>query len=201
MAEHVQQATGRTLMNEMGLTDAVIERRKQVVGFESSDLGRIMALREFVTEHADEYMAAFFAHLGNFDEARSLLGNRTMLEKARQMKREHLVAMVQGEYGARYVEQRVELGALYAKAGLDTRIFLGAFLQLLKQIGSGVIKRYERSPIEGHDNLMSLNKVAFFDTKTRPVAVAAHKVDVSPGARSTATTSRPARSPKNADVS
>src|SRR6266508_3856954 len=35
---------------------------------------------------------------------------------------------------------------------------------------------------------------AFFEMKTRPVVVAAHSVDVSPGARSTATTLPPARS-------
>jgi rsbT co-antagonist protein RsbR len=163
MADHVQQPTARALMQEMGLTDAVIERRKQIVGFESSDLGRILALREFVIEHTDEYMSAFFAHLASFDEARPLLSNRSTLERARQLKREHLVAMVQGDYGARYVEQRLELGSLYARVGLDTRIFLGAFVQLLKHISTGVMRRFERSTMEAHDNLMSLNKVAFFD--------------------------------------
>jgi rsbT co-antagonist protein RsbR len=163
MVEQIQQTTPRALMQEMGLTDAVIERRKQIVGFESADLARIIALREFVTEHADEYMSSFFAHLANFEEARPLVANRSTLEKARQLKREHLVAMVQGEYGARYVEQRLELGALYARVGLDTRVFLGAFAHLLKQISGGVMRRFERSPAEAHDNLMSLNKVAFFD--------------------------------------
>ena len=81
MAEQIQQTTPRALMQEMGLTDAVIERRKQIVGFESADLVRIIALREFVTEHADEYMSAFFAHLANFEEARPLLANRNTLEK------------------------------------------------------------------------------------------------------------------------
>jgi rsbT co-antagonist protein RsbR len=150
-------------MQEMGLSDAAIERRKQFVGFEAADLGRIAALREIVMEHADEYMAAFFAHLAGFDEARPLLANRGMLDRARQLKREHLVAMVQGDYGARYVEQRIELGSLYAKAGLDTRVFLGAFAQLLRHISGAVTKRYERTPMEAHENLTSLNKIAFFD--------------------------------------
>jgi rsbT co-antagonist protein RsbR len=163
MAEMVQQTAARILMQEMGLTDAAIERRKQLVGLEPPDLGRIAALREFVVEHADEYMNVFFAQLANCDEARGLTANRTMLERARQLKRDHLVAMVQGEYGPRYVEQRLELGSLYARVGLDMRVFLGAFLQLFRHLGGGVMRRFERAPIETHDNLMSLNKVAFFD--------------------------------------
>ena len=42
---------------------------------------------------------------------------------------------------------------------------------------------------------------AFCDTKTRPVVVAAQRVPVSLGARSTAATLPPARSPNAADVS
>jgi rsbT co-antagonist protein RsbR len=71
--------------------------------------------------------------------------------------------MVQGEYGSRYVEQRIDLGSLYARVGLDMRVFLGAFQQMLKQLGGGVIRRFERTAIEAHDNLASLHKVAFFD--------------------------------------
>jgi rsbT co-antagonist protein RsbR len=105
----------------------------------------------------------FFNHLAGLDEARILLASRAMAEKARQLKREHLLAMVQGDYGTKYVEQRLELGALYARAGLDTRVFLGAFHHLLKQVGSAVMKKFERLPMEGFENFMSLKKVAFFD--------------------------------------
>jgi rsbT co-antagonist protein RsbR len=160
--KHAQTAQ-QTLMHEMGLDDAAIERRKRIVGLEPADLGRIAAIREVVREHTEELMAAFFNHLTGLEEARPLLASRALLDKARQLKREHLVAMVQGDYGARYVEQRLELGALYARAGLDVRVFLGAFQQLLQHIGSEVARHFERTPLEGIECLASLHKVAFFD--------------------------------------
>src|SRR5205807_3871483 len=52
---------------------------------------------------------------------------------------------------------------LYAKAGLDARVFLGAFHQLLKHIGSSVMKQVDRKPLDGFENFMSLKKIAFFD--------------------------------------
>jgi rsbT co-antagonist protein RsbR len=108
-------------------------------------------------------MTTFFSHLGKLEEARPLLGSRALLERARQLKREHLVAMVQGEYGPEYVVQRLELGSLYAKAGLDARVFLGAFHQLLKHVGDSVMRQFEGSPSDGFENFMSLKKIAFFD--------------------------------------
>jgi rsbT co-antagonist protein RsbR len=163
MTDQVQRAASRTLMHEMGLNDAAIERRKKIVGFEPADVARIAALKELVMEHTEQYTTTFFNHLAGLEEARSLLANRALLDRARQLKREHLVAMVQGEYGAGYVEQRLELGMLYAKAGLEARVFLGAFHQLLKQVGNHVMKRSEQAPIEGFESFMSLKKVAFFD--------------------------------------
>ena len=163
MTEQVPQATSRALMHEMGLNEAAIERRKKLVGFEPADAARIAALRPLVGERTEDYTAAFFHHLTGLDEARPLMSNRAVLDRARQLKREHLVAMVQGDYGAAYVEQRLELGVLYARVGLDARVFLGAFHHLLRTIGTTVMRQFERAPLEGFEHFMSLKKIAFFD--------------------------------------
>lgn len=151
------EAAPHALLHEMGLDDAAIERRKKIVGLDPEDIPRILALKDLVTERADEYVDVFFHHLAGLDEARPLLANRAVLG------REHLMAMVAGDYGLPYVEQRVKLGTLYARVGLHARVFLGAFHTLLKTIGSAVVGRYERTAHEGFENFMALKKVAFFD--------------------------------------
>jgi rsbT co-antagonist protein RsbR len=163
MNEPVVPKSSQALMRDMGLDQAAIERRRKIVGLEPADLGRIGSVRELVTQHVDDYAAVFFDHLAGLDEARPLMASRALVERARRLKAEHLVAMVQGDYGLKYVEQRIELGALYARAGLDTRVFLGAFQQLLRHIGDAIMKHFESAPAEGFENVMALNKVAFFD--------------------------------------
>jgi len=163
MNDQTQSGASPTLLREMGLNDAAIERRKRIVNLEQSDLVRIAAIKDLITPRTEDYVETFFNHLAGLDEARPLLASRAMVQRARQLKREHLVAMVQGDYGTRYVEQRLELGALYARAGLEARVFLGAFLQLLKQVGNTVMKQFERVPMEGFESFISLKKVAFFD--------------------------------------
>lgn len=163
MADQVGQRESLTLMHQMGLTSAAIERRKQVVGLEPADLKRIETIKDVVLGQAEDYAAAFFDHLASLDEARPLFGNRTFLERAKRLKVEHLKALAAGEYGADYVEQRVELGLLYAAAGLDTRVFLGAFHRLLKVIGADVMKRAGEAGNGAFEAFMSLTKVGFFD--------------------------------------
>lgn len=163
MTDPIQQTPGRALMREMGLTEQNLERRRKIVDLEPKDYERIAAIKDLVIQHAEEFADVFFDYLSKLEEAKALVGSRALMDKARKLKRDHLIEMVQGDYGPRYVEQRMELGLLYSKAGLDTRAFLGAFHHLLRSVGLRVIKQYERNAIEGFEKFMSLKKVAFFD--------------------------------------
>jgi rsbT co-antagonist protein RsbR len=162
MVQLADQAT-RLLVREMGLNELNVERRREVVGLEPEDLVRIARLKHVVLENVEELNAAFFDYLAGLEEARPLLANRAAVERARQLKREHLVAMVQSDYGLEYAEQRVELAMLYSKAGLELRVFLGAFYHLMKRIGELTMKHFEQSPLEGFACFMSLKRLAFFD--------------------------------------
>jgi rsbT co-antagonist protein RsbR len=157
------QTSTQLLAKDMGLTPQSIERRRKIVGLEAQDLVRIDAIKELVSGHVDEFTTLFFDYLSPLDEARPMLSNRTIADRARKLKREHLLAMVQSDYGTAYVEQRLELALLYSKVGLDLRVFLAAFHHLLKGIGAMVMKHHEHAPLEGFAHFMSLKKVAFFD--------------------------------------
>jgi rsbT co-antagonist protein RsbR len=163
MTDQFRQSSVQTLMREMGLTAAEIERRKRFVGFGPEDQRRVVQLQALVLGHIEEYTTAFFAFLNGIEEARRPLANPEVFERARTLKREHLRSMVQGEYGVDSVEQRIKLALLYSAIGLDTRIFLGAFHHLMKTIGEDVIRAHEKTPLEGFEAFMSLKKLAFFD--------------------------------------
>src|SRR5882724_9578086 len=163
MVNIADQSPAQVLSKEMGLTAPAVERRKRVVGLDGGDLERIAAIKEIVLAHTDEYTSAFFDYLSSLEEGRAVLANRAVAGRARQLKREHLVALVQTDYGTEYVTQRLELALLYSKAGLDLRVFLAAFHHLLKRVGTTIMKHFEREPSVGFEAFMSLKKVAFLD--------------------------------------
>ena len=152
-----------TLRSPISLTDAEIERRKILVGLTADDIGRLVALRELVTQEGDRYTEEFFRHLANLGEAPTLFGRRDVLEEAKHRKRAHLTAMAVAEFDRTYVEQRIALALLYSQYGLDTRAFLGAFDHLLQALGDDIMKRFARNADDAFRKFMSLKKVAFFD--------------------------------------
>ena len=163
MKEKDERGAAQTLMRDMGLTEANVERRKKAVALAAPDLGRIAAIRGIVTDHVDEYTASFFQHLSTLEDGRPLTASRTLLERAKDLKRKHLVEMVSGEYGLAYVEQRLELGFIYSSVGLGVGTFVGAFRYLLQTIGASVAASFQGVPGDGFEDFLSLEKIAFFD--------------------------------------
>jgi rsbT co-antagonist protein RsbR len=147
----------------MGLSEQNVERRRRIIGLDAQDLVRIASIKELVVAHVDEATAVFFDYLAGLDEGRALLSNRSLAQQARDLKRVHLLAMVQGDYGIAYAVQRLDLAVLYGKVNLDLRVFLAAFQHLLKSIGTIVMKHFAQAPLDGFEAFMSLKKVAFFD--------------------------------------
>lgn len=150
----------RTVMANVGLDVADLERRKKYVGLGPSDLANLAAIRGLVTTHADALVDAFLGQLAGNDEAKVLLGYKELTTQVRQLKRAHLIDMVAGRFDLDYVEQRIKLGLLYSRVGLDTKVFVGAFQRLIAKAGELIIGA---SPEVGFDRYVSLQKVAFLD--------------------------------------
>ena len=149
-------------MSNVGITEADLVRRKQYVGLGPDDLQRLAAIREQIATHADELTNAFFEHLASLSEAKVLLGYRELTNQARALKRAHLIEMVGGKYDMAYAEQRIRLGLLYGRVGLETKVFVGAFEHVVARAGE-LIMREAKDPAEGFQRFLSFQKVAFFD--------------------------------------
>jgi rsbT co-antagonist protein RsbR len=152
-----------SLMRELNLTDREIRRRLDIVGFGPADLKGVLAVSDVVVKHAQEHATLFFDYLRSLGGPSALLSVPETMEIARRLKTDHLRAMAGGVYGARYVEERLELGMLYAGAGLDPLLFLGAYHRLIAAIGLRIIEESGDSPLKGFDHFLSLRKISTFD--------------------------------------
>jgi len=162
MASDLVATADKALAQEMGLDERSIERRRRLVGLGPDDSKRIAAFREVILPRVDEYATLFFNFLAEAEGARDFMRNRDLVEQARRLKVEHLVAMVSGDYGVEYALQRLRLARLYGRASLEERVFMAAFNHLLRAMG-GAAFRAAPEPELGFENFLSLQKVAFLD--------------------------------------
>ncbi|MBW8815767.1 MAG: STAS domain-containing protein [Caulobacterales bacterium] len=142
---------------------ADLERRLRSGGVGPEDRAGIGEIKDEVLKHLDEHVAAFFEHLASFPEAQALLRRPDLMEEARRLERDHLVAMASGTYDRDYVEQRFRLGRLYNRAQLDVALFMGAFHAQMSSIGRRIMQRYAKDAVGGFARFSAFKKIAFVD--------------------------------------
>lgn len=152
--------TEQTVMANVGITAAEIERRKQYVGLRPDDLSRLAEIRDLITKNVDALVDAFFSHLAPLPEAKVLMSYEELTRQARELKRAHVLEMVSGKYDLAYAEQRIRLGLLYGRVGLETKVFVGAFQHMLSRAGEIINAAF---PEDGFSRYESLQKIAFLD--------------------------------------
>jgi rsbT co-antagonist protein RsbR len=140
-----------------------VERRWRFVDLGKDDLRRIAAIKDLIDKHAEEHAAAFFSYLSKLPEAAEMFARRELLAEARRLKAEHLAAMVAGDYGQRYVEERIRLGMLYSKVRLEGRIFIGAYHAMLSSIGTRIAEHFAKDPLAAFAHFNALEKVGCLD--------------------------------------
>jgi rsbT co-antagonist protein RsbR len=150
-------------LERLQLSPHDIERRKNFVGLQLEDVERIKSIRDIFLPNAERYVATFFDHLAGIEESSRLFGNLKTLDEARRLEHEHLIAMMQGNCGRDYMEQRVRLGMLYSRAGLDVRVLLGAFHVLMRALGTEVMKHFAGDSTKGFEAFISIKKIGFLD--------------------------------------
>jgi rsbT co-antagonist protein RsbR len=149
-------------MENVGISEADIERRKKLVGLVPADYQRVARARPVIETNVDALTAAFFAYLSGIEGARVLLAYKELTNEAKALKRGHLLAMASGTYDLAYAEQRIRLALLYGRVGLENKIFLGAFHHLLGEMARLLLRTLD-PPNEALECFLSLQRVAFFD--------------------------------------
>lgn len=147
----------------MGLDEDRVRRRRELLRFDAEDMRLLSTLTPVIRAHANDLTDTFFQRLAQFGEAQGLLNDTAAADRARRLKRQHLLAMVEGPYGRRYAEERVQLALVYGKTGLHHHAFVGAFHHLMSQISERVLRQYGDDALEILPALEALQKVALFD--------------------------------------
>ena len=160
MSSVLAPITEKTVMGNVGITEADMERRKKYVGLGEPDLKRLSAIQPLITKNADTLTDTFFGYLADIPEAKVLLGYRELATQARTLKRRHLEEMAAGKYDLNYAEGRIKLGLLYGRVGLPSNVFLGAFQHMIAQVGEIIMRD---ASADGFHRYLSFQKVAFLD--------------------------------------
>jgi signal transduction histidine kinase len=124
------------LVHEIGMTDAEVEGRKRYLGFDAADEHRLLRLRELVGDRSEPIVEAFYRHLLAFDETRAFFSDPEEVARIKVAQRRYFERLTEGSYDRAYAEERLRVGAVHERVGLEVKYYLGGYCVYLGEVAS-----------------------------------------------------------------
>jgi PAS domain S-box-containing protein len=117
----------RPLVEQLGLGAEERARLKRYLRIGPEDERLLVTLQAVVAREADRLVDAFYDHLLSFGELAELLDSPAAVERLKGAQKYYLLTLVGGEYEEEYFEQRLRLGAVHERVGLEPQWYSSTY--------------------------------------------------------------------------
>lgn len=153
--------TDRTLIEQMQISDLEIQQRMSLFSVTSADIASIKQCRPVMEKHLDSLVDKFYKVQTNVPDIALLIGDAGTLERLRTAQRGYITDLFSGFYDLEYVNNRLRIGLVHKRIGVDPKLYLSA-VHTLKEMINQVIYQ-ELGPEEGVPAVMAIEKLLMFD--------------------------------------
>ena len=142
-----------------------LEERLAFLGLSESDRVLLAELRPLLERHADRFVAAFYRHLLSFDATRRVLADPEVKERLLGKQRDYLLSLTAPRIDEAYVEDRLRIGEVHARVGLEPRWYLGAYGLYFSLLAPVVLYEFRADADRAQKTLVALMKLLFLDAQ------------------------------------
>jgi PAS domain S-box-containing protein len=122
-----QPDPNRPLVEQLDFGAEERTRLKRYLRIGPEDERLLTTLREVVIREADRLVDAFYDHLLSFGELAKLLETPAAVERLKGAQKHYLLSLVGGDYEEDYFEQRLRLGAVHERVGLEPQWYSSTY--------------------------------------------------------------------------
>ena len=156
-------ALEQTLYEQMHLSDGEINGRRALLGLTDELLTELAACKDLMTPHIGDIVDAFYIHQTNIEEVAALIGDADTLKSLKRAQSQYIAELFSGDYGFQYVNNRLRIGLIHKRIGVEPKLYLAAIAQL-----KGLIQQQLRLALADEARYQrvaeSLERLLFFDT-------------------------------------
>lgn len=114
----------------MRITEFEITNRKQLFLIEDTDERRLAAFRPHIDHRVDLLVNSFYEMQTGITEIALLIGDADTLARLRNAQRRYVLDLFSGVYDLEYVNNRLRIGLVHKRIGVEPKLYLSAVLGL-----------------------------------------------------------------------
>lgn len=123
-----------TRTTEFTIDARELQSRREFFELTDDDLRRLAALRPFAERHLDAIVEGFYALLMGHLETRRFFPDEGTARRVKRMQREYFLGLFEGRCDLAYVENRLRVGAVHERIGMEPKWYIGAYRKYLELI-------------------------------------------------------------------
>jgi len=155
--------TAHTLVDQMQFTELEINARKSLLGFSGRDARLLADWMPRIEGRIGGIVERFYEHQISIDEIALLIGDADTLNRLKVTLARYVRDLFSGCYDADYVNNRLRIGVVHKRIGVEPKHYLASLLLLERMIAESIV---ESAADAGHaaEVTRALSKLMQFDT-------------------------------------
>jgi diguanylate cyclase (GGDEF)-like protein len=145
------------------LDGAQVAQRLAFLEIDDIDVALLAQVHARLLAERDTLADAFYRHLQNFPDMRALLPEGAALARLKHAQALYFAGLSAGDYGPDYVHQRLLIGQVHQRIGLEPQWYIGAFRKYLSELMPVLWQHLGRDPENFIATYGALVKVVCFD--------------------------------------
>lgn len=155
--------TDKTLLEQLKISDVEIARRMELLSLTHNDLKLLAGLKPIVEDRINGIVEEFYEGQLLIQDIAILIGDADTLNRLRIAQRKYILDLFSGQYDTIYVNDRLRIGMVHKRIGVEPKLFLGA-MRSMKYILNRTLRDAIEDPAELSHSLEALDKLLYFDT-------------------------------------
>jgi rsbT co-antagonist protein RsbR len=149
-------------MQKLKLDEAEVRNRRAFFELTDDDLKRLASLRPFAEKHTQDIVDDFYALLLGHAETRRFFPDDATVQRVKRTQREYFLGLFEGRCDLPYVENRLRVGAVHERIGLQPKWYLGAYRRYLALLLERLGEHFSDAK-EAQRSYESVKRMVFFD--------------------------------------
>lgn len=166
MSIHIKLEVGeatRNIAQKIGLNEQEVALRKAFLNFTEQDIELLESIHSSLEPAREAFAANFYEHLLSFPQLQSLLNDTATVERLKKTQAKYFSELTAGNYGDGYVMERLRIGVVHQRIGLEPKWYVGAYCLYLSNLLPIVWESCEGSRDKLIPTLSALHKIIMFD--------------------------------------
>jgi len=151
------------IAHEIGLDQQEFAARMTFLELDEHDHALLRELHGLIDKEIDTLSDSFYDHMLSFPALRALMRDSRTVQRLKRAQMAYFRSLTAGEYGENYIRERLRVGLVHQRIGLEPKWYIGAYRKYLAELIELVWEKMHAEPQHFRAACDSILKIVCLD--------------------------------------